>query len=231
VQRMLGDRMGKDVFFYSITLDPGRDTPELIKEFAEKYQAGPGWLFLTGKKADIDLISKRLGMYSDFDPSNPGEGQGHAASVLLGNEATGQWMRNSAFDNPRFLAVMIGDWMNSWKGGANAPKSYTEAPRLNISDPGQYIFATQCAACHSIGQGDKIGPDLLGVTSRRDRVWLTHFIATPQKVLAEKDPIATALYARYKAVNMPELRMCDSDVNAVIHYLETRSQASQGSNQ
>jgi mono/diheme cytochrome c family protein len=57
----------------------------------------------------------------------------------------------------------------------------TDAPRLSIPDPGQYIFATHCAACHSIGQGDKIGPDLLGVTSIRDRTWLRRFIATPEK--------------------------------------------------
>jgi protein SCO1 len=221
VQRMLGDRVGKDVFFYSISLDPGRDTPELMKSFAEKYKAGPGWFFLTGKKEDIDLLSKRLGMYSDFNVDNP-EG-GHPASVLLGNEATGQWIRNSAFDNPRFLAVMIGDWMNSWKSAPNAAKTYTDAPKISITDPGEYTFATHCAACHSIGQGDKIGPDLLGVTNRRDPAWLKRFIATPQELIAEKDPIATALYAKHKQVNMPDLRLNETDVSALIHYLETRA--------
>src|SRR5712692_238002 len=62
VQRMLGDRVGKDIFFYSITIDPKQDTPPALKAYAEKYHAGPGWLFLTGKQEDIDLISKRLGL-------------------------------------------------------------------------------------------------------------------------------------------------------------------------
>src|SRR3954447_5853833 len=50
VQSVLGDRMGRDVFFYSITIDPEHDTPAVLKAYAAKYQAGPGWTFLTGKK-------------------------------------------------------------------------------------------------------------------------------------------------------------------------------------
>src|SRR5712671_7385198 len=58
VQRILGDRVGKDIFFYSISIDPKHDTPKVLKEYAQKYHTGPGWTFLTGKKSDIDLISK-----------------------------------------------------------------------------------------------------------------------------------------------------------------------------
>ena len=110
VQKMLGDRVGKDIFFYSISIDPKRDTPAAMKEYAETYHAGPGWLFLTGKKEDITLINKKLG----FQDPIPGDRDGHSPHLLLGNEATGQWIRNNALDNPRFLAIMIGDWMNSW---------------------------------------------------------------------------------------------------------------------
>jgi hypothetical protein len=46
VQKLLGDQMGKGVFFYSISIDPKRDTPEVLKAYAEKFHAGPGWLFL-----------------------------------------------------------------------------------------------------------------------------------------------------------------------------------------
>src|SRR5262245_65194886 len=80
VQRLLGDRMGKDVFFYSITIDPEHDTPAVLKEYAEKYNAGPGWLFLTGKAEDIELISKKTGLYSEPDPNNP---DGHTPSLLV----------------------------------------------------------------------------------------------------------------------------------------------------
>src|SRR5690349_12469726 len=70
VQKMLGDRVGKDIFFYSITIDPTHDTPKVLKEYAQKYHIGPGWTFLTGKKADIDLISKKLGLYTEPDPND-----------------------------------------------------------------------------------------------------------------------------------------------------------------
>src|SRR2546430_17387977 len=56
VQRVLGDRVGRDIFFYSITIDPAHDTPEVLKAYAEKYHVGPGWLFLTGSAADIEAI-------------------------------------------------------------------------------------------------------------------------------------------------------------------------------
>jgi protein SCO1/2 len=52
VQKNLGDRVGKDVFMYSITVDPQRDTPEVLRKYAEKFDAGPGGLFLFVKKAE-----------------------------------------------------------------------------------------------------------------------------------------------------------------------------------
>ena len=64
VQKILGDRVGQDVFMYSITIDPDFDTPEVLKRYAERFEAGPGWLFLTGKKADITLLRSKLGLYS-----------------------------------------------------------------------------------------------------------------------------------------------------------------------
>ncbi len=221
VQQMLGDRVGKDIFFYSITIDPKRDTPGVLKEYAAKYHAGPGWLFLTGKKDDIDLLSKKLGLYS---PPNPRNRDGHIPGLLLGNEATGQWMRNSALDNPRFLAITIGQWMDSWKHAGKATQtSYASAPQLNLNDKGKYIFASHCAACHTVGGGDKIGPDLLGITQARPHAWLTRFIETPDQVLAEKDPIATALFKKYKKVVMPNLRLGDQAAQDVIDFLQRES--------
>ncbi|HEU4415177.1 MAG TPA: electron transporter SenC, partial [Candidatus Angelobacter sp.] len=57
----------------------------------------------------------------------------------------------------------------------------------------------------------------------RDHAWLTRFITTPDKVIAEKDPIATDLFRKYKQVNMPNLRLADIDVNALIDYMESQS--------
>ncbi len=220
VQTLLGDRMGRDVFFYSITIDPDHDTPPVLKAYAEKFNAGPGWLFLTGKAADIELISRKLGIYSEPDPANK---DGHTPSLVVGNETTGQWMRNSALDNPRFLARTIGDWMNSWKT-AKPGTSYAEAKPLTI-DPGQYAFTAHCAPCHSIGQGQKVGPDLAGVTRTRDREWLARFIVAPAKMLAAGDPLAVALFDKFKPLQMPNLDLTAADAKAIIDYMDAQSAA------
>jgi protein SCO1/2 len=219
VQRVIGDRMGRDVFFYSITIDPEHDTPEVLKEYAEKFHAGPGWLFLTGKQADIDLISRKIGLYSAPNPSNP---DGHTPNLLVGNEVTGQWMRNSSLDNPKFLARTIGDWLNSWQGPKRELKSYADAPAMTL-DRGEYTFKNHCAACHSIGKGAQIGPDLLGVTNTRQRRWLERFILEPDKMLAEGDPIAKELFAKNKNVRMPNLALSREDVAVLVEYLEKQA--------
>lgn len=85
---------------------------------------------------------------------------------------------------------------------------------------GQTIFETQCMACHTIGAGDRVGPDLQGVTERRDEDWLARWIAEPDLVLAEGDPTAIELLAEFNNVPMPNLQLSTDDVQHVIAYLE-----------
>ena len=61
VQKIMGERLGKDVFFYSITVDPENDTPQVLKEYRDRFKAR--WTFLTGKKEDIIQLRKKLGLY------------------------------------------------------------------------------------------------------------------------------------------------------------------------
>ena len=222
VQRLLGERMGKDIFFYSISIDPRRDTPEVLKKYAEKFGVGPGWLFLTGKPEDIKLATKKLGLSRGSDSANK---DGHTASLMVGDVPGGQWMRNSAVDNPQFLATTIGNFLG-WRD-TKPGKSYAEARPLSVGQ-GEYLFNSRCSACHTVGQGDKMGPDLAGVTARRDRNWLARYVAEPDKMLAEGDPIATALFEKYKDARMPNLRLGSADVSAVLTYLETKSSAPRG---
>ena len=70
-----------------------------------------------------------------------------------------------------------------------------------------------------------MGPDLRGVTHRRDRAWLTHFIAAPNELIEQKDPAALALFAKYKQVKMPNLRLSEVDVKALVGYLDTAGPA------
>lgn len=219
VQQRLGDRVGRDVFMYSITIDPKRDTPAVLKKYAERFGVGPGWLFLTGKREDITLIRKKLGMYA-----RPGEDEvtDHSASLILGNQATGQWARHTLLDSPDYLAVMIGDWLSDWKHHTGG-KSYAEVPHMKPPEKGEYLFRTRCAACHTIGKGDGLGPDLRGVVGQRDRAWLVRWLKVPDQMLAAGDPLAVALLAKYKDLPMPNLRLNDSDVSALIQYMEQQS--------
>ena len=218
VQKLLGDRMGKDIFFYSIAIDPW-DTPKENKAYAQKFGVGPGWSFLSGKEADIQQITRKLGLSRASDAVSK---DGHSASLMVGNVASGMWMRNSALDDPRFLATTISNFLG-WKS-EQPDTSYAEARPLSI-DKGQFLFQSRCEACHTIGGGDRLGPDLKGVTQRRDRTWLTRYVAQPEKVLAEGDPIATGLFRQYKQVRMPNVELGTDDVAAVLSFIAARSDA------
>ena len=155
---------------------------------------------------------------------NGNDPDGHTPSLLIGNEATGIWMRNAALDNTKFMALKI---QNLLGYGAQAavpavPANRTESVTLNI-DKGAYLFHTRCSACHTIGNGDKVGPDLLGVTSVRERAWLSRMIMEPDKLIEEKDPIATALFKKYKEIRMPRLNLAQEDVNTLIEFMKIQT--------
>jgi protein SCO1/2 len=210
--KILGARAGRDVFFYSISTDPKRDTPEVLKAYAEKF--GATWLFLTGRQEDIRLIGKKLGMLRERDEATNSH---HAAQLMLGDQPKGQWQRNSAVDNPEFLVARMGTFFG-WRDTA-PQKSYADARPIAVPN-GQRLFASKCSACHGLGQGDKVGPDLAGVTARRSRNWLMHYISEPDALLAAGDPVATALYRQYKEVRMPNLKLGASDVADIVSFLE-----------
>jgi protein SCO1/2 len=64
------------------------------------------------------------------------------------------------------------------------------------------------------------------VTTRHDRDWLVRYLKAPDQILAEKDPIAVALFAKYKNVPMPNLRLSESEIALVLSYLESQGRAS-----
>lgn len=82
---------------------------------------------------------------------------------------------------------------------------------------GETIFRQKCAVCHI--PGGKLGPALDGVTERRDPQWLARYIAQPEKMLTEKDPIVTELFAQYQ-IPMPNPNLNDAQVASVIAYLQ-----------
>jgi protein SCO1 len=90
VRDALGGHVGRDVFFYSLTLDPATDTPAVLNRYAKKIGAGPGWTFLTGKTEDLELLRRKLGLF-DPDPKVDADKTNHGALVVYGNDAVGRW--------------------------------------------------------------------------------------------------------------------------------------------
>jgi protein SCO1/2 len=217
VKRALGERVGKDVHFYSITMDPERDTPEVLARYAEAYKTGPGWTVLTGREEDVELLRKKFG---DLQPRDD-----HSAHVNVGNDAIGQWMGTSALDNPKYLATVIGSWLDpAWgtRQPATPVKSYADAPPIVKPSRGGGVFAKNCASCHQ-PNGASVGPDLAGVLERRDRAWVTRWIKEPDRMLAEKDPVAVQLVREHRGVEMPNMGLSDADVAAVVDHLGERA--------
>ncbi len=92
------------------------------------------------------------------------------------------------------------------------------------AESGKQIFQSRCAACHTIGGGRLVGPDLAGVTSRRNESWLQRQIKEPERLVAENDPIAIQLLKEANNMPMPSLGLSDAKVVAIIAYLKNTEQ-------
>jgi protein SCO1 len=215
LQDRLGDAMGRDVFFYSISIDPETDTPERLKEYARTFGAGPGWLFLTGKPSDIQALRYKLGDRS----KTLGE---HRNEILLGNGGTGGWARNNLLGDIGSVAAAIRGMDPKWRpppGVKRTPHTITLGLAEFAARPGEALYKRICAGCHTVGKGDKVGPDLAGVGNRRDRDWLLRFISNPEKLRSQQDPIALGLVASFPTVRMPPLGVSPRDAGDLLAYV------------
>lgn len=93
------------------------------------------------------------------------------------------------------------------------------APPVQSAEEGRALFQQYCAGCHTVGGGDLAGPDLLGVADKRDKEWLEHWLAEPDKMLAEGDPIAVALLVQYNNIPMPNQNLSLSEIDSLLAYL------------
>jgi protein SCO1 len=106
VHRLLGDRVGRDLFMLSISLDPTVDRPKALKEYATRFGQFQGWYFLTGNEAEIDNLRRKLGLY-DLDPVLDADKTQHAGIVIVGNDTTDRWTSMPALMDPRQLAQTV----------------------------------------------------------------------------------------------------------------------------
>ena len=123
VRKAMGERFGSEVFFYSITLMPESDTPEDLKEFADRYdvdEMGPGWSFLTGRPRDIELLRRRLG-FAYEDRALDADRTNHIRLVLMGNEPYGWWGTAPGADMSANQITKLIEWLEPGSYGMQGP--------------------------------------------------------------------------------------------------------------
>ncbi len=219
VQDRLGDSVGRNVFMYSITIDPKNDRPEQLKNFAEAFRVGPGWRLLTGTPEDIAVIRNKLGERSRVLSE-------HRHEILLGSSAGGNWSKDSVFGDIERVVRNIKSLDPDWPQETNTPAASGAAASgfMEVSDaPGQALFIKACSSCHTIGKGDRIGPDLANVSARRSHDWLKAFVSRPDRVFAAKDPVALAMAKKYRGLRMPNLGLSELDAADVLAYVDAQS--------
>jgi protein SCO1/2 len=102
VQKLLGDRVGREVFMYSMTLKPEKDTPEVLRHYMEMHRVGPGWTYLTGSPQDIELLRRKLG-FTNLNPEVDKDTSQHIGNVRYGNEPLMLWAACPGMANPQWI--------------------------------------------------------------------------------------------------------------------------------
>lgn len=103
IKGRLGDKFGKQVFFVSLSVDPERDTPEVLAQYAKQQKADhPGWIFLTGEKKNVDTILRKLGQYN-------AQFEAHSTIFLAGNVKTRHWAKFSPVATVPAIAFRLED--------------------------------------------------------------------------------------------------------------------------
>jgi mono/diheme cytochrome c family protein len=96
-----------------------------------------------------------------------------------------------------------------------------------FSQDGADLFKRNCAACHSIGAGRLVGPDLAGVTKKADKAWLTKFIKNSADMIKSGDPAAAAIGKEYSNMLMPPYGGSDTEVAAIINFIDSKGGSAQ----
>jgi protein SCO1 len=102
VQQALGEHMGRDVFMISVSVDPEHDTPDVLKDYADRYHAGAGWVFVTGALEDIDLIRRNVGVVRDDEDRTQ-----HTGMLIYGDDARRTWAATPILGNAPAIARSV----------------------------------------------------------------------------------------------------------------------------
>lgn len=148
VQRLLKGRVGRDIFFYSITLSPEEDTPRDLKAYARMHGVGPGWTFLTGKPDDILLLRKSLGFFYN-DPKEDADRNNHSGMVVVGTEPLMRWTMCQGGAKPDWIATVIRTEMDApFQGSVDGIKQADPTVRANPKGPENGMKRSNTAHVH-----------------------------------------------------------------------------------
>lgn len=97
------------------------------------------------------------------------------------------------------------------------------SPFLLLAQDGEATFKANCAACHSIGGGKLVGPDLKGITQKRKIDWIKKFIKNSAEFINSGDADAVAIAKEYNNMLMPPSTLPDAEIDLIIKYMQTKS--------
>lgn len=129
LQTELSRRAGSNVQLISVSVDPLTDTPEELRKFAQPFDIGPGWSFVTGSRASIDAILKAFGV-ANADPND------HTPVVFLGHEPSGRWTRASGLASPEQLARRLGSLSSGTAQMRDVATRQAQQARIQKAAPG-----------------------------------------------------------------------------------------------
>jgi len=125
LKKLMADKVkSSELVMLSLSIDPDTDSPERLKAWSKRFDAGPGWTLLTGKRQEVFELLKSLEVYSAVKEE-------HAPIVLLGKEGTDNWVRTNGLSDPKQLAKTLngffdkpGPVKNTAAAVANADENY-----------------------------------------------------------------------------------------------------------
>jgi protein SCO1/2 len=129
VQKLLGGRLGRDIFMYSITLKPEEDTPQALRRYVQAHKIKPGWTFLTGKPDEINTLRRSLG-FKDAKAKLDKDLTNHTGMVKYGNEARQWWAMFPGEANAPWIVECI-EWMDGRNTQTTREAGQNETKRDN----------------------------------------------------------------------------------------------------
>lgn len=108
VQELLGERMGRDIFMYSVSLQPELETPAVLKDYADQWEVRPGWRFLTGQPDEIETLRRAIG-FSSANPAYDQVKDNHTGVLRYGNDRIDRWTGTPGLGRPAWIAKALGE--------------------------------------------------------------------------------------------------------------------------